>query len=142
MAKKNTSKSIAKLQGEEQFKKLVEESLKEMDQLTTIAVNAGLNPEKAKEKIASIYVRNLQQTDDLMALAKKNIAELMTRIELEKMVNPDTELLGDKYVKLFKLQNEALQLLHKLEGKVVTHKVQVDDDKMVFDVTEGVYKEQ
>jgi len=135
-------KTAVVVENSAEFKKMVDESIAEMDTLTQVALKAGMDPAKAKEKVASIYLRNMQQADDVVACAKKNVAELMTRIQLDRAINPDTELVGDKYVKLFKLQNEALKLIKDLEPKQINHRVQVDDDKMVFPITEGVYEEQ
>lgn len=142
MAQKKNQKSVAVVEGSAEFKKLVDDSIAEMDAVTQVALKAGMDPEKAKEKIASMYLKNLQQADDTVACAKKNVGELMTRIQLDRAINPDEELVSKKYIQLFKLQNEALKLIKDLEPKQVNHKVQVDDDKMVFDITDGVYEEQ
>lgn len=141
MPKKKQQKSLVRIENSAEFQKLVNDSMAEMEQMTNLAIKSGLEPQKAREKVASIYLHNLQQSDDIVGLAKKNVAELMTRIQLDRAINPEEELVSKKYVQLFKLQNDALKLISSMEPRQVNHKVQVDDDKMVFDVEEGVYQE-
>lgn len=133
--------SVVKIENSAEYKQLVEQSIREVEEMTNLAIKSGMDAEKAREKIASIYLRNLQQTDDIVSLAKKNVAELMTRIQLDRAINVDEELVSDKYIKLFKLQNETLQLISRMEPRKLEHAVQLDDDKMIFEIKEGVYTE-
>lgn len=142
MVKKKKQDSITKIENSEEFRNLVNQSITEMENMIQVAEDAGMDPETAKNKVASMYVRNLQQTDELASLAKKNIAELMTRIQLDRALNREEDLVSDKYIQLFRLQNEALRLLKSLEPKSVKHMVQVQDDKMFFDIKDGVYEEK
>lgn len=131
---KNDARNMLRVQNSKEFKMLVDQSMQEMDEMTSLAVKAGMEPELAKTKVQALYLRNLQMSDDLVTTAKKNVAELMTRIQLDRVVNPDEELVSDKYIKLFKLQNEALKLIKDMEPKTIRQHVQIEDDKMVFDL--------
>lgn len=142
MPRKKQTKTIIKIENSEEFKQLVNSSVEEVNALTALAEKSGIDSAEAKSRVASIYLRNLQQSDDIVATAKKNVAELMTRIQLDRAINPEEELVSDKYLKLFKMQNEALKLIASMEPKTIKHSVQVDDDKMVFDVKEGVYNDE
>lgn len=142
MVRKKPTKTTVQTVNSPEFKTLVDQSIAEMDSMTKILEQSGVSSEEAKAKVASIYMNNLKMADNVVTCAKKNVAELMTRIQLERTINPDTELVSDKYIKLFKLQNEALKLIKDLEPTGATFKAQVDDDKMVFDVKEGVYTQK
>ncbi len=128
--------SVIRVQASDEYRQLVNDTIEEMDELTNLAVRSGMDPAKAKEKIASIYIHNLQMTDDLVLTAKKNVAELMTRIQLDRALNKEDELVSDKYIKLFKLQNETLKLIKDMEPKKITQKMQFDDDKLIFRIKE------
>ena len=133
--------TIVRIQNEDEYKLLVNQTIAEMDDLTEIAISSGMDAAHAKEKVAAIYLRNLQMSDDIVTTAKKNVAELMTRIQLDRAINKETELVSDKYIKLFKLQNETLKLIQDMEPKKMSHKVQTDDDKVIFKLKEGIYEE-
>jgi hypothetical protein len=64
-----------------------------------------------------------------VAMMQKTLAELQTRIELDRMMNPEEDLVSEKYVDLLDTQMRALKTLSSIEGKTVNHKVQVQDDK-------------
>lgn len=125
-----------------EYQKMVNQSLDEMNGLAKVMEKSGISKDEAEKKVAAIYLRNLQKSDDLVACAQKNIAELMTRIELDRAINPEEELVSKKYIQLFKLQNESLKLVQSMKPKQINHSVQSDNDKMVFDIKDGVYDEK
>lgn len=133
--------SIVRVQASPEYRQLVNQTIEEMDELTKLAIKSGLPPEQAKEKIAAMYIQNLQMSDDIILTAKKNVAELMTRIQLDRALNPDEELVSEKYIKLFKLQNETLKLIKDMEPKKITNKMQIDDDKLIFKIRDVEVKE-
>lgn len=143
MANKKTAKTDVAIINNPEFKKLVDDSLKEMDMLYgIIASDENTTNLIAKEELQKIYLRNLKFADEPVAVAKKLLAEGLTRMELAKLTTPQTELLGKDFKQNVKLTSDLLRLVKDMEPKVVKHQVAVDDDKMVFPIIDGVYNER
>jgi hypothetical protein len=112
-----------------EMRELVNQSLQEMDAMTNALARAGENPVDAKLKVQQLYFKNLKLAGTPVAMMQKTLAELQTRIELDRMMNPEEDLVSDKYVDLLDTQMRALKTVAQLEGKTTTHKVQIQDDK-------------
>lgn len=138
---KREKKDVALLNSKE-MQKLVSDSFEDMNHLTGIAKNAGVDSNQVKEQIQSIYLRNLKSTDEPIAIAKRLLAEGLTRMELQKMLDSETEFISKEFKQNVKLTSDLLKLVKDMEPKNKSHFVQIDDDKMVFPVVEGVYEEE
>ena len=120
-------------------------------------------------EVQSIYLDNLRKADDLQALAKENIANLMMKqkvsTELKRAMYQNqlkkAEQQGDEEAvnqvnqdilkhlvntdadyKIFKAVNEGLKTMKSLEPRKVAPGSHSGDDKMVFDIEDGVYTEE
>lgn len=127
----------------------------------------GIHKEEAGAEIQAVYLDVMRKTDDLVAMQRENIANLVMKQKvsdhiqqkiLEKAYERATEsgneeeiLLAENALlqytmdtkedyKIFKAVNEGIKTLKGLEPKVVTINTQNDDDALVFDITEGAYE--
>lgn len=143
MTAKKAKKDVAILNSSE-MKKLVEDSITDMNHLTRIVENQldVATDEEARKYVQSIYLRNLKSTDEPVAVAKRLLAEGLTRMELQKQIEPEKELVGKEFTRNVKLTADLLKLVKDMQPREVNHFVQVDDDKMVFDIVDGVYDEK
>jgi len=128
-----------------QMKQLVKESMQEIDSLYALASNVELNTPDVKKAIEAIYLRNLKYVDEPVVIAKKLLAEGLTRIELDKMRvkdNQDEKMLSTEFKEAVKMTETLCKLVKDLEPKSISRLAQIDDDKMVFEVIDGVYEEK
>lgn len=77
-----------------------------------------------------------------VAMMQKTLGELATRIELDRILNPEQDLVSEKYQQLLELQMKAIMTLNKVGDKTITHKVALEDDRemrapMFIDVKEN-----
>lgn len=127
------------------MRELVDSSMREIDTLHGLAANLNLDTPDVRKAIESIYLRNLKYVDEPVTVAKKLLAEGLTRIELDKLRikdNPEEKLLSKDFKEAVKMTETLCKLVKDLEPRQINHTFQVDDDKMIFDVTEGVYEEK
>ena len=163
-------KSIIKTKASKEYRQLESKTAEQMDNWSkAMAKVRGQTPEEVKNEISAFFLDSLRKTDDLPTLAKVNLAtlEMKEQIKLdtrykilqrkyekaqsqadeegmdsalaqieELMTNTDADY------KKFKAINETAKLLHSMKDKVVTVRTQDQDDKMVFDIKDGVYTEE
>lgn len=91
--------------------------------------DAGVNEADAKLKVQQLYFKNLELAGTPVAMMQKTLAELATRIELDRIVNPGQDLVDDKYTDLVDLQIKALKTLHSMGDKTITQNVTIRDDR-------------
>ena len=142
--KMKKSKSDIAIINSPEMKELIDSSLHEMDVLYDEAVGTGLDAEQVKAKIQSMYLRNLKYADQPVAIAKKLLAEGLTRIELDKMRTkdePDEQMVSKDFKQAVKLTADLCKLVKDMQPREVTHRVQADDDKMIFDINPDVYED-
>lgn len=127
-APKSAPKGAIKTMNSAEMRALVDQSMSEMDNMTHALVHAGENPVDAKLKVQQLYFKNLKMAGDPAAMMQKTMAEMSTRIELDRIINPDTEdLVSEKYKDLVELQMKAIKTLNSLAPSV-THNINIKDD--------------
>jgi len=136
------SKTDVALLNSKELKGLVDESMTEVDNMLQIAENAGFESEDFKQTLRNVYLKNLKKTDEPVLIAKKLLAEGLTRIELQKMIKTEeTDFVSKDFLRAVNLSKDLLKLVKDLEPKKITHNINTNDDKMIFDIKEGVYEE-
>lgn len=91
-----------------------------------------MTPEEARLEVHQLYARNLRQFADPVAGAVGLLAELKTRADLDRVINPEQEFLSDKYLKVLDEMRKTLTLVEKFGKKEYSVTVQkLDDEHMV-----------
>lgn len=129
MAKENI-KSTMKLVNDPKYKALVDQSIAEADSMIQVLSNSGKSPEEAQLLVQQAYFKNLKLAGDPAAMMQKTMGELATRIELDRILNPESDLVSEKYQTLVDLQIKAIKAQAAL-NKSSTILVQKSDDSMM-----------
>lgn len=127
MSKRENVVATQRLVNDKDYKKLVNDSISEMDTMQQALTNAGINGADARLMVQQAYLRNLKMAGTPGAMMQKTLGELATRIELDRMINPEADLVSEKYQDLVELQMKAIKTLSSLE-KNITVTVQNKDD--------------
>ncbi len=112
------------------YKEIVDQSIAEMDAMALALTKAGKSPKEARLIIEQEYFKNLKMAGEPAAMMQKTMAELATRISLDRIMNPEADLVSEKYQKLVDLQIKALKAQASLDKKISLN-VQGYDDKAV-----------
>ena len=129
MVKKELTKTTGTIMNSKEFKGLVDNALSDMDVMETALVNGGLEKSEARLKVQQIYFKNLKTFSDPTNAAIAIMAELKTRIDLDRVLNPEESLVSDKYVELLDQMRKTVDLVRKTQSMNITHKIQSADDK-------------
>lgn len=138
-SKKNTpgkekKKPLDVIMNSKAYKSLVNEAINTINSAQFAMTAAGYSTDDAEMFVKQRYLQNLQTFSDPVNGAIALLADLKTRIDVDSKINPDPELVGDKYLKLLEEMRKTLKLVSDMKNKVVHHKVQViDDNIMTFD---------
>lgn len=132
MAQKKAKTNI-QLTNSKELKQLVNDSMAEMDRLQSALEDAGHNEADAQLLVKQMYFKNLKMAGEPVAMMQKTMAELATRIEVDRIVNPEQDLVSEKYQKLLELQMKALKTQASLEKKITIDVQNSDDRTMSFD---------
>jgi len=109
---------------------LVEQSIGDMRHYEQLLAKAD-NPEEAQLRIKQMYFNNLKQAGMPMALAQRVLADLLTRLDIKRIVGKEVDPLSPEYLKVLKQVNENIKLVKDMEGKAVSIKVsRVNDQNM------------
>lgn len=133
MAAKKPAKSNIQLANDKELKKIVNESIEEMDRMKLSLTSTGMNEADAELTVKQAYFKNLKMAGQPAVMMQKTMAELSTRIELDRIINPEQDLVSDKYQQLIELQMKALKTQASLEKKVTLNVQNADDRSMNFD---------
>lgn len=129
-AKKKSGQAIAI---SKEYKQLVDNAMREMDVMEKNLVKAGLDKEEAKLRVQQIYFNNLQTFSEPENAAIALLAELKTRIDIDRIKNPEDDLLSERYLKLTEEMRKTIDLVRKTKPATISHRVQsVDDRSMKF----------
>ena len=151
MAKKSEP-SIDRVKATKEYREIMTNVSSNIDLMSAnLAKIDGRDKDDAINTISSLMIQNFKKADDLVALAKENVATLMTKKQLSDHiaakvaaesdeVDPKMLMVTDQDLKLFKAINEGIKTINSVKDKVVTHHVQNLDDKGVFKIEEGVYE--
>ena len=159
--------SLIRTKNSKEYLELMSKVNKDIDTWSkTLQRVTGEDKEKAICEIQSIYLDNLRKADDLQALAKENVANLMTKQKMsthlkevllekayqeakesgdfEKVKDAEDALLEysmdtEMDYKIFKAINEGVKTIKGLEPRQVTINTQEADDKVLFQDVSGVY---
>jgi len=123
------NKTLAVL-NDPKYKEIVDQSMAEMDAMALALTDAGKSPEEAKLIIQQEYFKNLKMASEPAVMMQKTMAELATRISIDRVMNPESDLVSEKYQKLVDLQIRALKAQASLDKKI-SLSVQGYDDKSV-----------
>lgn len=126
---RSVNKTLAVL-NDPKYKEIVDQSIAEMDSMAFALSNAGKSPEEARLIIEQEYFKNLKMAGEPAAMMQKTMAELATRISIDRIMNPEADLVSEKYQKLVDLQIKALKAQASLDKKISLN-VQGYDDKAV-----------
>jgi hypothetical protein len=131
-SKTTQEKTALKTVHSKEMRALVNSSLAEMDAMTAALTDAGVSKEEAELKVQQLYFKNLKMSGEPAAMMQKSLAELATRIELDRIINPDADLVSDKAITLIETQMKAIKMLHSMNkvSNVVVHRA--DDRDMKF----------
>jgi len=136
MAKKDEPKvNIMKTQAminDKKYRQLVNDSISEMDNMANALEVTGMNKADAELMVKQLYFKNLKMAGEPAAMMQRTMAELATRIELDRKINPEADLVSDKYQKLLDLQMKALKTQASLDKKFNVQIQQADDKVMNF----------
>lgn len=158
------------IRSSKEYRELMQKVNNDLDFYTkTLEKATGKDKDIAQAEIQAVYLDVLRNTDDLVAMQRENIANLVmkqklatvTKQELLKKAYENAEEVGDieeikqaesamlEHVmntnddyKIFKAVNEGIKTLKGLEPKQITITNQNTDDGMVFDISDGVYTEE
>jgi len=129
---KAINKTLAVL-NDPKYKQIVDQSIAEMDAMTLALTNAGKSPEEARLIIEQEYFKNLKLAGEPAAMMQKTMAELATRISIDRVMNPEADLVSEKYQKLVELQIKALKAQASLDKKISLNVQGYDDKAVSFD---------
>jgi len=127
-SKQEVKKAIGKQLADKNFNSLVNSAMHEMDVMTRNLAKGGMNEADARLKVQQLYFKNLQTFSDPVTGSIALMAELKTRIDLDRLTNPDADLVSDKTLKLFEEMRKTTKLVLDAKGKVVRHDVGKLDD--------------
>lgn len=133
MKNEDKVKSTAAIMNSKEFKNLVDGAMNDVNVMEKNLIDAGMNPADARLKIQQIYFRNLKTFSEPETAAISILAELKTRIDLDRVINPEQDLVSDKYVNLLDQMRKTIDLVRKTKDKKIVHEVQkLDDGSMNF----------
>jgi hypothetical protein len=130
--KKVYEQTALKTANSAEMRALVNESLADMDAMQATLEASGMNPVDAELAIKQAYFKNLKMAGDPATMMQKSLAELATRIELDRVINPETDLVSDKYRELLDLQMKAIKTLHSIDKQSSANIHKHDDGQMKF----------
>jgi hypothetical protein len=107
----------------------VDAAMHDIAAMTAALTKAGLSEEQARLKVQQIYFHNLQTFSDPLAASIALLAELKTRIDLDRVINPQSSLINGQYLDLNEEMRKTIKLVLEAQQKGVAFKVQVDNDK-------------
>ena len=127
MVGKPQAKNNMKIANSQEMQELVSESLKDIEHYSEMLAKAD-NPEEAKLRIKQLYFHNLKQAGQPLALSQKVLADLLTRVEVNRILGNDIDPLGRDYLKVLEEVRKTLKLVKDIEGKTVNIKVEKIND--------------
>jgi len=170
MGKHKDVTSIVRTKASQQYRDLTiahnERTTKWAEALSKVR---GLSVDEIQAEVIAFFLQELRNTDDLATMSKVNIATLTMKEQLkfetkkahlerkynkaidegdeqlaEIIYEEIIELLTDTEAdyKKFKAINDAIKTMKSLEPKSITVNTQSQDDKMIFDIKDGVYTEE
>ena len=125
----NNKKTISEVRSSKELTELTNHALEEMNNMTRTLTETGVSEAEAKLRVQQLYFRNLEMAGQPVAMTQQLLAELMTRIQVDRTINPEKDLLSDKYMELLDQMRKTITLLSKTQDKTVTHNVNVMDDR-------------
>jgi hypothetical protein len=133
MAKKKaagSAKNDLQVAQSKEMQELVEQSLSDMRQYEAMLEKAD-DPDEAKLRIKQMYFSNLKQAGQPLALSQRVLADLLTRMDVHRVMGKDIDPLSDEYLKVLDQINKNIKLVKDMEVKSVNVNVsKVNDSNM------------
>lgn len=133
MVRAKNIKNTMQLMNDPKYKALVDQSIAEADSMVLALQNSGKSPEEAELLVQQAYFKNLKLAGDPAAMMQKTMGELATRIELDRIMNPESDLVSEKYQTLVDLQIKAIKAQAALNKSSTVLIQKTDDSMMNFD---------
>ena len=127
-SKKKAKQPIIKLQSSPELAKLVDDSINDMEAQVSGLKAAGMSEEEARKFIQQRYFQNLSTFSDPYAASVSLMADLKTRIDAKRHLEPGA-LIDDEYLELLEELRKTVKLVSDTKGKTVNHAVNVKDDR-------------
>lgn len=125
--------ALVKNSNSKEFNQLVDNSIREMEAMTQALVNSGENYIDAKLRVQQIYLHNLETMSHPATASIALLAELKTRIDIDRVINPEKEILSDRYIELLDQMRKTINLVHTTQKAAPQFKeIQTDDASMKF----------
>ena len=144
MKRKKVEKAGLTVANGKEMNALVEESLKDLEHYSTMLKDAD-NKEEQILRIKQLYFHNLKQSGNPLALSQKVLADLLTRVEVNKILGKDVDPLSRDYLRVLEEVRKTLKLVKEIEGKSINVRVQrLDDSNMKIvdnEVMEAMFDE-
>lgn len=145
MAKRKQQKKDMTVAESKEMQRLVDETLKETHKYQDMIQNAE-SEEEMRLRIKQIYFNNLKAAGEPLALSQKIMADLLTRMEVDRINGNDQTPLDERYFKLLDEMRKTLKVVKEMEGKtVVQHNVQTLNDESLkvtdAEVVEAMFKD-
>ena len=157
--------SIIKTKASKEYQAMLVAADKTVAKYSSVVSRAvGKSKEEIGNEIQAIYLDNLRRADDIQALAKENIVNLMLKKQTsdylrehmykralaEAEAADDTEevakieagmindlMLDDDDLKIFNAINGAIKTIKSLEPRIVSQYSNMNDDNITFTVVEA-----
>jgi len=113
---------------------MVDSTINEMGAHQRALTETGMSAEEAKLIVEQIHLRNMEQMSDPAHAAVNLLAELKTRIDIDRATQISTnedgsvDLLSPKYVKLLEEMRKTIDLVSKTQGRTLTVRTQSEND--------------
>ena len=141
MAKRNAiRKNDLQIAGSEEMAQLVEQSLSDMREYEKM-LEAADSPEEAKLRIKQMYFNNLKQSGEPLALSQRVLADLLTRMDVDRITGKEVDPLSDRYLKVLDQINKNIKLVKDMEPKKIDVRTTVANNANLKIVDAEIIKE-